>query len=439
MAFIRNIVRYCTPHSCTWYPKLFLMIAVILIVSRFVYKQVFTVDTAIVDLPKMEIAQQEDSNHPHTSSSTPGTPAKNEIKEQILKLNPMSDQKFFRNVTATVNKNCQFTLSNPYVYFNKEPCCEYGRDKSLEELCGQVNETTLGNKTHLGDLCTCIDFMACKMVIVTGISSNHYSEAQDGIASAQIFHPNTTIIVLNLGLKDEEVRQLNSLHNVRVVRYPFEKYPPHVKILTNFAWKVLAIYNALHEYEIVFWMDASVRIIAPLTDKLLQDLQVFPFRAEMLKYFYDAAYTYDSTYERFGVTRREMSRKSQVQGGFHLSRNCSFLHHYLYNDYVQCVLDKDCIHPPNSTVICPKTVAFPPDGGPYPEEIPNIGCFRYDQSILTILVYRNFNITEDPPCLASISYTLVVYRHPSYCFITEHGLIYYFISLFSWLASILSL
>ena len=256
MAFIRNIVRYCTPRSRTRYPKIFLMITVMFIVSRFVYKQVLTVDTTIVDLSKVETAQQEDSNHPHTSSSAPGTPAKDEIKEQ--QFNPMSDQKFFRNVTATVNKNCSFSLSNPYVYFNKEPCCEYGRDKSLEELCGQVNETTLGNKAPLGDLCTCVDFMACKMVIVTGISSDHHSEVQDGIASAQIFHPNTNIIVLNLGLEDEEVRQLNSLRNVKVVKFPFEKYPPHVKTVTNYAWKALGIYNALHEYEIVFWMDASV-------------------------------------------------------------------------------------------------------------------------------------------------------------------------------------
>ena len=120
----------------------------------------------------------------------------------------------------------------------------------------------------------------------------------------------------------------------------------------------MAVYNALQKYEIVFWMGASVRIRAPLSERLLHDLQVFPFRAEVLKYFYDAAYTYDSTYERFGVTRREMSRKSQVQGGFHLSRNCSFLHQYLYDEYVQCVLDKDCIHPPNSTVYCPRKCHF---------------------------------------------------------------------------------
>ena len=446
MATIRRIGRYCIPRTWIWFAKMFLMTTVMFTVSYFVYKHVFTADTGIVSLSRIKIEQQEGSIHPNPSSSTAGkaTPSKkiiiqqedsihqsppssapdsvilskNETKEQ--QFNPMSDRTFFRNVTATVNKNCQFTLSNPYVYFNKEPCCEYGRDKSLEELCGQVNETTLGNKTHLGDLCTCIDFMACKMVIMTGISSNHYSEAQDGIASARIFHPNTTIIVLNLGLKDEEVRQLNNLHNVRVVRYPFEKYPPHVKTLMNYAWKVLAVYNALQEYEIVFWMDASVRIIAPLTDKVLHDLQVFPFRAEMLKYYYDAAYTYDSTYKWFGVTRREMSRKSQVQGGLHLSRNCSFLHQHLYDEYIPCVLDKDCIHPPHSTVYCPKIVSFPPEKGPYPEEIPNAGCFRYDQSVLTILVYRNFNITEDAPCIANLHYSLAVTKFPTQCFNIQH-------------------
>ena len=256
MATIRRIGRYCTPRTWIWFAKMFLMTTVMFIVSYFVYKHVFTADTGIVSLFRIKIEQQEGSIHPNPSSSTAGkaTPSKkiiiqqedsihqsppssapdsvilskNETKEQ--QFNPMSDQTFFRNVTATLNKNCQFTLSNPYVYFNKEPCCEYGRDKSLEELCGQVNETTLGNKTPLGDLCTCIDFMACKMVIMTGISSNHNSEAQDGIASAQTFHPNTTIIVLNLGLKDKEVRQLNSLRNVKVVRYPFEKYPPRENI-----------------------------------------------------------------------------------------------------------------------------------------------------------------------------------------------------------------
>ena len=339
MATIRSIVRYLTPHTWIRYATVFLVINVVFIVLKLVYKQVPSADTGIIHVSNIKTVQEEDSIHPNPSSSAPGnvTLPKNEAKEQ--QLNPMSDRKFFRNVSAIFNMSCQFTLSNFYVYFNKEPCCEYGRDKSLEELCGQVNKTTLGNKTPL-DLCTCVDFMACKMVIVTAISSNHYSEVQDVIASAQIFHPNTTIIVHNLGLEDEEVRQLTSLHNVKVVRFLFKEYPPHVRTLKNFAWKVLTVYNALQKYEIVIWMDASVRIRAPLTERLLHDLQIFPFRAEVLKYFYDAAYTYDSTYERFGVTRREMSRKSQVKGTLHLSRNCSFLHHFLYDEYVQCVLDK---------------------------------------------------------------------------------------------------
>ena len=416
MATTRSRVRYWTPRTWIWYAIVFLMIAVVFMVSKLVYRRVITADTGIFHVSNIEIVQEKDSIHSNPSSSAPDNVnlPKTDTKQQ--QLNPMSDRKFFRNVTAIYNVRCQFTLSNPYVYFNKEPCCEYGRDKSLEELCGQVNITTLGNKTPLGDLCTCVDFMACKLVIMTGISSNHFSEVQDGIASAQTFHPNATIIVLNLGLEEEEVRELTYLSNVKVVRFPFEEYPPHVKTLKNYAWKVLGVYNALQEYEIVLWMDASVRIREPLTESLLHELQVFPFRGEALKYFYDAAYTYDSTYKRFEVTRREMSRKSQVQGTFHLSRNCSFLHQNLYDEYVQCVLDEDCIHPPNSTVHCPKWFSFPPEGGPYPEEIPNGGCFRYDQSILTILVYRNFNITEDAPSIASLNHTLVIYKFPTQCF-----------------------
>ena len=170
MATIRSIVRYLTSRTWIRYPTVFLVITVVFIVLKLVYKQVPTADNRIVDVSNTEIVQEEDSIHPNLSGSAPGnvTLPKNEAKEQ--QLNPMSDRKFFRNASAIFNMSCQFTLLNFYVYFNKERCCEYGRAKSLEELCGQVNETTLGNKTPLGDLCTCVEFMACKMVIVTGIS-----------------------------------------------------------------------------------------------------------------------------------------------------------------------------------------------------------------------------------------------------------------------------
>ena len=164
----------------------------------------------------------------------------------------------------------------------------------------------------------------------------------------------------------------------------------------NYAWKVLAVYNALHEYEIVFWMDTSVRIIAPLTDKPLHDLQVFPFRGEANNH-YDAAYTYDSTYKRFGVTRREMSR-----------RYTKFEEPYTF-----LVTALSCI---NISMMIMYSVSLTKI------EIPNAGCFMYDQSILTVLVYRNFNITKDALCIASLHDSLAVKRSPTQCFNIQHCL-----------------
>ena len=339
---------------------------------------------------------------------------------------PFANSKF----QVTINlANCpkDFKLSNTKPYFNKENCCLRGQYKSLVELCGEVNETTLGNKTvRVGDgvsasSCTCIDFMACKTVALTAASSNHHSELQDAIASVQNFHPNMKIIVYNLGLLDCEVKHLNKMHNVEVARFPFDQYPSHVGKLMNYAWKIFAINKTLQVHEIVFWMDASVRLNAPLTDKVLHDLQAFPFRGELLYPFYDAAVSYDSTYKWFGVTRRLMSRKSQVQGTMQFLRNSPFLHKRIYKEMVRCALDTECIDPLDSSPFCSQKVYFFEDEDELPEEIPNCKCFRYDQSALTILIHREFNVTRNTPYVASLSYTLNVHREYTHCFTMYHN------------------
>ena len=341
---------------------------------------------------------------------------------------PTSKAKFEVTINHGILANCpkNFKLSNTKPYFNKEICCLRGQYKSLVELCGKVNETTLGNKTvRVGDgsssSCTCIDFMACKTVALTAVSSNHHSELQDAIASVQNFHPNMKIIVYNLGLHDCEVKHLNTMHNVEVVRFPFDQYPSHVSKVINYAWKILAINKTLQEHEIVFWMDSSVRLKAPFTDRVLHDLQAFPFRGTMVHPFYDAAVSYDSTYRWFGVTRRLMSRKSQVLGTMQFLRNSPFLHKRIYQEMIRCALDTECIDPLFSWPYCLRKAYYLEDEDDLPEEIPNSKCFRYDQSALTILIHREFNVTGNTHFVASLFYTLHIQREYTHCFIMYHS------------------
>jgi hypothetical protein len=259
--------------------------------------------------------------------------------------------------------------------------------------------------------------MACKTVALSAVSSIYYNKLQDAIASVQNWHPSMRIIVYDLGLRKCEADHLSNLHNVEVIPFPFQQYPPHVRNIHNYAWKGLAINMTLQTYEIVFWMDASVRLKAPLTDKVLQDLQAFPFRGEILYTFYDGLFTYDSTYKWFGVTRAQLGKKDQVQGGLQFLRRSSFLYKYIYNELLECLLDKSCIQPPGHRMYCPQ---LPQDRRPNedtkPENVPNRSCFRYDQSALTIVIHKSFNVTVDTHFVSSLSYTLGVHRFSTICF-----------------------
>ena len=312
------------------------------------------------------------------------------------------------------------TVSNPKRYFNKEVCCQHAQGKSLEKLCGVVNETTLGNKKLSGLPCTCVDFMACKTVALTAISSDHYREVQDAIASVQNFHPNMNILVYDLGLKFCELEHLRTLYNVKVVQFPFERYPPHVSSLGNYAWKILVINATLQSHDIVFWMDSSIRLKAPLTDKILSDLQVFPFRAQQVA-LYDGVFTYDCMYKWFGVTRAQMGKKFQIQATVQFLRNSPFLHKNIYSELVECALAKDCISPPFSTRFClGLLVGIYPSNDILPEDVENGHCFRYDQSALTIVIYKNLNITRETTFLNYFPESLDLYRQYTECFFLFH-------------------
>ena len=90
-----------------------------------------------------------------------------------------------------------------------------------------------------------------------------------------------------------------------------------------------------------------------------------------------------------GVSRKQMSKHYQKEGGLQLYRNCSFIHERILSHLVDCTLHKECIAPAGgSPYFCSSTK--------YQEQVQDIanidiienvgfafGCHRYDQSVLT--------------------------------------------------------
>ena len=136
---------------------------------------------------------------------------------------------------------------------------------TLEQLCkadGSIQPSEIAKRAE-AEQCTCLNIFYCKLVVVTAISSNHYNEAQDMIASVQKFLPSTKLILYDLGLSEEQKGKLHQYCNVEVRPFVFEKYPPHTKNLKLYTWKIFIIKEVAGEYEVIFWGDSSVRVIGP--------------------------------------------------------------------------------------------------------------------------------------------------------------------------------
>lgn len=117
-----------------------------------------------------------------------------------------------------------------------------------------------------------VEELLSDFVVVTGISSNHYGEAQDMIGSVHYFLPNTPIIIYDLGLDSKHVQALNELKNVQIRQYDFEaigrtdyRKLGYRKGLGCYAWKIFIIDEISKEHKIFVWFDASIRLLKPIT------------------------------------------------------------------------------------------------------------------------------------------------------------------------------
>ena len=79
-------------------------------------------------------------------------------------------------------------------------------------------------------------------VVVTATDSEHYPGAFSLLASVHRYVPHIWTIVYDLGMSQEQRKELSAACNVQVRDFDFHKYPPHVQILGYYSWKPLMIH-----------------------------------------------------------------------------------------------------------------------------------------------------------------------------------------------------
>ena len=251
-----------------------------------------------------------------------------------------------------------------------------------------------------------------KFLVVSAISSNHYNEEQDMIATAQHFFPNSRIIIYDIGLKQTEINTLKKYCNVEVRTFPFDKYPPHVKNLHTYAWKPLIIQAAAQEADFIFWADSSVRFVKNFDDTFSK-LDDFPIKGHLHPICKIVHVTHDATLKYLNVTREMLGQVVGIEAGIMLIKTNEVAMHVL-NLWRSCALEVSCIAPEGSRV-------SPCDYGKgKPTTIAYIGCHRFDQSALNSILIRDYGKEVFTKILNSVVNKMKVIHAPTSTFKIKH-------------------
>ena len=236
--------------------------------------------------------------------------------------------------------------------------------------------------------CTCEDFLICRLVVLTAISSNHFQEVKDMIASVQINLPYTRLIAYDLGLNIGDKTQLSKFCNVEVRPFDFSKYPHYLKNLNTYAWKPMIMSEIIKEYEVVIYGDASLRIRRPPSERLIPLLLEFPFVSGPNHPFPITALTHDSTLKFLGLNMSRIIAAKEMNGTIPATSFgawfTSVIREKWMKRWLDCAMNVECIAPPGTSISGCKYDHLKISDGAY------IGCHRFDQSALNIILYQEF-------------------------------------------------
>ena len=266
--------------------------------------------------------------------------------------------------------------------FTRLSCCSIAAQMKIKDLCPKDQKV----KLSISATCSCKDYMLCKLVMVTAISSNHFNESKAYFGSIHVHFPRTKIIVYDLGLTESQSRTVASYCNTEVRKFNFSKYPYYTKDLVKFAWKPFIVNEMSEEYEIFLYCDASCRI-GKLIKNMLPYLLIFPLIpcSRLPPYYQVMKTTHDGMlkYLKINTSRKELaSFHPTFQAGAVIYWANDFIKKQFLPKWVDCAMHIECLSPKGAR-----------NGGcnlTKPKHL-YAGCHRFDQSAFNAILIRDYS------------------------------------------------
>jgi hypothetical protein len=229
-------------------------------------------------------------------------------------------------------------------------------------------------------------------VIVTGASSQHYHKSLAMIKSVkEKMLPHYTemkLIFFDLGLKPRQHEWLKEFCKCEIRKFPFHEYPPFVSKLHNYVWKPIIIYIMLKKYNFVMWADASINLNGNknATDIFFRKTKetgilVTRLGGDSRSFYHTKADTF-----KFLNESTCLFELHQTEATYMTIWKTSFTWKYIIQPWLACALTENCMSHKNPPAVLRcwgrRKTSFH-------------WCHRFDQSVLSIILQRLFDVNYD--------------------------------------------
>ena len=109
-----------------------------------------------------------------------------------------------------------------------------------------------------------------KLVVVTAASPGFMERLRNLVGSIHYWEPGTDIEIYDLGLSEVNLYEIAQWKRVKVLPFPFEKYPSHVSLLYNMAWKIVLLHEAIQLHPRLIYFDSGMEILRGKVESLLE-------------------------------------------------------------------------------------------------------------------------------------------------------------------------
>ncbi|KAL4221033.1 hypothetical protein ACF0H5_019295 [Mactra antiquata] len=225
-------------------------------------------------------------------------------------------------------------------------------------------------------------------VIVTAVSSADFWHVQSLIRQwneeIKPTFKTATFIIFDIGLYNKELELIKEYCKCEVRTFTVSAYPQHVADISTFAYRPIIIQTMIEEFGSVIWMNPNMLFTQA------SDLNQLKFRGKRDFFIWQPrefigtiAYTSPKMFEYLKESRCCMVDAGLTDISTMVFYRSNITWSAIMKPWLLCALNKDCISPPKARysgcfeMRAPKTT----------------GCHRYDQSALSIILERAFQIS----------------------------------------------